>query len=513
MHVKQTIRSILKAPVVKLVQKARPILLAHVKKQVAAAPNPSKRLNQFNQSWFFPTHLADQFISMLQRERDPLFLHLLDHSADLTPPPLRTLLQMYGADYRGTTVSAADIQTGLDALKAAQWRATRSNALYFLLAAIKNGELDLVRDVLDAFPEFPLKILPAAYKTGILRLAANRGKDDFARWRVEAAPSKLEQLQIQDIDARAGFAAPLAHRDLGMALRAAVPEPMQAELDNRILPFYTAHADHMRWMDCRSDQIALESFLADIEAHLRDKKPYSLIRLGDGESYAWKDKISAEHAARREQVWWGTSLEPDLRARIGDAMLGAISNANRLGIPSLFRFTRDTHPGLGSYTSHVSIAGLIHVLDGLLELPEAPRLYTEERIHQLCFDLSSIARLSAQAGKVVIVSSLTEATIETKLRVHIGEVPLEVIEVPTHTKTLGNDMFVQASQALPFVYESINEQVRAASGPGVLVLLASGSIGKIFCASAQEQGSVALDVGAMIDYWVGLKTRSVADLA
>ncbi|MGH1354032.1 MAG: hypothetical protein ACRBBS_02980 [Thalassovita sp.] len=450
---------------------------------------------------------------MLLSERDPLFLRLLDQASDVEPASLQVLLRMYGAEYRGVNTSAEEITSGLATLKAAGWRATRSNALYFLLAAIKNGNLDLVRTVLDAFKEFPLHTLPPAYKIGALRLAARAGKETYAVWRKQAAPSPLEQVQIQDIDARADFAAPRKHADLGAALRAVVPAQMQVELDHYILPFYDAHKDHMRWMDCRSDTAELNDFSHDISQHLHDKKPYSLIRLGDGESYAWKDKISAKHAARREQVWWGTEIKPALRAQIGDAMLDAIAKANRLGIPSLFRFTRDTHPGLGSYRGHVSIAGLIHVLDGLRELPEAKRLYTEERIHQICFDLPTISRLSAQAEKLVIVSSLTKATIESKLRPHIGAVPLEVIEVPTHTKTRGNEMFVQADQPLPFVYDDINALVAKASGPGILVLVASGSIGKIFCASAQEQGGVALDVGAMIDYWVGLKTRSVADLA
>ena len=74
-------------------------------------------------------------------------------------------------------------------------------------------------------------------------------------------------------------------------------------------------------------------------------------------------------------------------------------------------------------------------------------------------------------------------------------------------------MFVQAEQVLPFVYEDIEKQVANSVFPGTLVLVASGSIGKIFCATAQKQSGVALDIGSMADYWVDLKTRSIADLA
>lgn len=487
--------------------------LTHLKRQINAASNPSLRFSQLAKSPLVPLRALDMLLLTLLGERDPLFMRILAHESDIKSVALRVLLRMYGADYRGLAVNADEIRTGLKVLENTHWRPVRSNMLYFMLAAIKNGNLHLVREVLTAFPAFPLRGLPSAYKIGTLRLAVQQDKSTYAIWRQEAAPSALELLQIQDIDQQAGFASPLPHAKLGMALRAVVSPPMQAELDSCILPFYANHSVQMAWMDCRNDISERNHFINDIEEHLQRKLPYSLIRLGDGESYAWKSKISAEHAARREQAWWGTTVKDKQREQIADAMLNAISKANRLGIPSLFRFTRDTHPELNSYKKHISILGLIHVLDGLRELSSAPRLYTEERIHQICFDLSTIAKLCASAQKVVVVSSLTQSAIETKLRSHIGNIPLEVIEVPTHTKTRGNKMFVQAEQVLPFVYEDIEKQVANSVFPGTLVLVASGSIGKIFCATAQKQSGVALDIGSMADYWVDLKTRSIADLA
>jgi hypothetical protein len=483
-----------------------------MKLRVSTGNKPGLRLSRFANSRLFPLRLADIFLLLLLKGRDPLFLRLLDDADNVSPPALQVLLRMYGSDYRGLAVSAQDIRGGLAVLKRDKWMATRSNALYFLLAAIKNGDLELVREVLDAFPAFSLNTLPAAYKTGILRLAASLTPEVYAAWRDTARPSALEALQIQNIDHRAGFSAPLPHAALGAALSAVVPSAMQNELKTLILPFYETHSKQMRWMDCRNDPEERAAFLTDIVQHLRDNAAYSLVRLGDGESYAWQDRISPEHAAHRERIWWGEAIDPSLRAQVGDAMLKAITVANRLGVPSLFRFARDTHPNLGSYTEQISIVGLIHALNGLKDLAPSERLFTEERIHQLCFDLPTIARLCAEAEKVVIVSSLTKETIRTRLQSHIGDVPLEAIEIPTHTRTFGNDMFVQAKRALPYTYQHIEAQVAEATTPGTLVLVASGSVGKVFCAAAQRKGGVALDVGAMIDYWVGLKTRSIADM-
>ena len=496
----------------------RAVLMAWLKRRIEAADNPADRLNTYANMRFIPRRLSlwvlDLFLQTLLSERDPLFTRILEQCDDIEPDVLRILLQTYGAEYRGVPLSLQTFQTNLATLKVAPWPFTRVNVLYLLLAALKNESLESVRDVLNTAPAFPLHKLPPAYKIGALRLAAREGKASYTEWYHLAAPNPLEVLQIQDIASAAGFGDALRHRDMGQALCAALPAPMRAELETRVLPFYAAQQEHqMRWMDCRHDAAQKASFIADIADHLTREVPYNLIRLGDGEAYAFADKLSLPHAIKREQAWWGVTLDPSLRAQIAQDMHRAIAKANRLGIPSLFRFARDSHPSLGSYADHVSLAGLIHVLDGVQELHGSTRLYTEERIHQLCFDLETIGQLSHHARKVVIVSSLRQQTIADKLRPQLAKVPFEVIEVPTHTKTRGNAMFEQSDQPLPFVYREIEAHVAQMATPGALVLIACGSLGKVFCAAASESGGVALDVGAMVDYWIGLKTRSIADMA
>jgi hypothetical protein len=93
-----------------------------------------------------------------------------------------------------------------------------------------------------------------------------------------------------------------------------------------------------------------------------------------------------------------------------------------------------------------------------------------------------------------------------------GQTPVEYVQVPTHTKTQSNALFITSDAALPFQYEKINSEIAQMVVPGALVIVASGIIGKIFCQTVRDKGGVALDVGVMVDYWVGAKTRSVADL-
>jgi hypothetical protein len=47
---------------------------------------------------------------------------------------------------------------------------------------------------------------------------------------------------------------------------------------------------------------------------------------------------------------------------------------------------------------------------------------------------------------------------------------------------------------------------------GCLVLVGAGYLGKWLVDVARAQGGVALDVGSVFDYWLGLTTRSYLDL-
>ncbi|MEE9272335.1 MAG: hypothetical protein V3U57_03585 [Robiginitomaculum sp.] len=273
-------------------------------------------------------------------------------------------------------------------------------------------------------------------------------------------------------------------------------------------------------MDCRLNYAIKAALLSKIETHIKTDQPFSLLRLGDGESYAWDNVTSAQNTNEvlkmREYMWWNTCLEPYHRAQIQQDMYEAISKANMLGIPSLYRFTRDASTSLISYEGHRSTSGLLRVLKGVSELPDFPapssREFTEDRIHHICFNFEGITKLARHAKKNLIISSLKPAIISQLFAPYIGNTPLITVSISTHTKTQKNDLFVSDDEPIPFIYKKVAKQIAKVCDPGTLGLVAGGAIGKIFCETIRAHGGVALDVGSMADYWVGAKTRSVADL-
>jgi hypothetical protein len=59
----------------------------------------------------------------------------------------------------------------------------------------------------------------------------------------------------------------------------------------------------------------------------------------------------------------------------------------------------------------------------------------------------------------------------------------------------------------PLVYNDIVSNLRRESQQGRVWIVAAGILGKRYCAEVRAQGGVALDVGSIVDGWLGKATR------
>lgn len=266
------------------------------------------------------------------------------------------------------------------------------------------------------------------------------------------------------------------------------------------------------YMDVRVNDQQRTQLTNRIVDAIQARKPLSLIRLGDGEAYAFTaptmESAPPEAFDRdnevRELHWWGSHPPEDVRSKIKSAAREAIGKADILGVPSVYRLIRDRGApgsGIGDLRSK---RGLVTALHGTWqELPVKNRLYTEERCHQVIFDEATIERLASEADGVVVVGCWSKEQMgATKFR------DASFIKIPAHTKVRED----ATEQPLYEVYEEIGSEIAAQAAPGRLVLVGAGLIGKIFIDIAKENGAVALDVGSVLDYMAGRKTRSVTDI-
>lgn len=446
------------------------------------------------------------------KERNPLLITVAQSASDIHPSAMKNILQLFAAEYTGAIFSKEELMQLWNDVESSEYKRTKQVELYFLSSAIKSNDIEVVEDILQKAHHISGVNLSSTYKIGILRLVSKVSPGEYSGWKQKLKLTKIEELQSIDIDLTMHGSTPPTHQDIEVILKNSVPKHLRADLEMNILPFYDRRRDKMKWMECRINPKMKRAFIDEINNCLVQQKPFSLIRLGDGESYAWPEKIELAKLEMRESIWWGVKLEPKHRKEIASQILHGISNATVLGIPSVFRFARDTSIGLESYSSHRSVSGLLAVLNGLETIDGLNCSFTEDRIHQVCFDFDEILNLAKNATKVVLVSSLKSEYTQKIMQPLESKTEILCITVPTHTRTRGNDHFMTSEVSLPFLYKDINSQIHDATVPGTLVLIACGSIGKIFCETARARIGVALDIGSMVDYWAGVKTRSIADL-
>ncbi|WP_353646341.1 hypothetical protein [Mesorhizobium sp. WSM2239] len=287
------------------------------------------------------------------------------------------------------------------------------------------------------------------------------------------------------------------HRFLQVA-----PRTLSREFEAHLKPTYDALRSRMELMNLRIRPSEAEYFWRLANRALDEKTPFSMIRLSDGEGYLFPDRRHFLQAdvANRERHWWGTELPTELRSEIISEARQAIAEADVVGVPAIYRFIRDHSESSRSLMQSLQGRGLIEVLAGVVGVVSPSALITEDKVNVALFsDPATLLPLVEAAHKVVIVSSVVPENLPSTFN---SARKLETITIPTHHKTMLNESYSKGSQALPFLYRSILNNIDQTVVPGDLVLVAGGIIGKIFIGRARAMGAVALDLGHVVDDWI-----------
>jgi hypothetical protein len=346
----------------------------------------------------------------------------------------------------------------------------------------------------------------------IRKLRATPGREEeaasaFAKFTAQASPFDRLKFKTMDVLEGRGVAGWDHSQAEGDFIECA-PPPLSTEFANHVRPTYERLRSRMRFMDVRFDREAACALNASIRDALTRRQPFCLIRLSDGEGYLFPDGPFFGHAdsANRERHWWGIELNPDRRARIIEQARQAIRAANVVGIPTVYRFIRDHSIRSASLAQTVQGRGLLQVLHGVPGLIGAHAVIGEDKLNVSLFsDMQAVCALADAAAEVVVVGSVRGDHLPSPLR---SLSRLQCIELPTHARTALNDKYNAGAMPLPLVYDAIVDRMDDVVGPGTLVLVAGGIVGKILLGRAHERGAVALDIGSVLDDWTtdGLRT-------
>ena len=265
------------------------------------------------------------------------------------------------------------------------------------------------------------------------------------------------------------------------------------------------HPDNL--MDIRFSQEQRAALQAKIRSSLKEGRPLSLLRLGDGEAFPYPapgaDGIAAsvfeQDNENFERKYLGLNRSPtadQAREKLIRDFRQAVAHCDILGFPSVFRIVRNLTPPHSRFGTRRNQRAFMRILGALgHHIPAEGKVFTEERCHRIrgAIDEPFLVELAAQARSLVLVSCWPAIQLKFSVKSMFVPVPAKRME-------------------LFRIYSDIIERICGLSGPGTLVLIGAGVPAKIMANRARQAGAVALDVGALMDYMVGHKTRTIADL-
>jgi len=372
---------------------------------------------------------------------------------------------------------------------------------------IKNGLLKQFFDLLYASPVYRLETLSGSFKVEIARLLS-RSELNEQRLTKEEFLQSVSQFERKKIYA-AGTTQFITkehwdHERLEKDF-AALTHPELAETFRRIVaPAYEQLRPRMRYMDIRTDARQAEELRGVILGAIGAKKPFSLVRLGDGEAYLFNSDglpFTEDDRCFRERHWWGINLEAGQREALVHRSREAVAEADIVGVPSIHRFFRDFSERSSNLLATTANRGIVTSVLGAREVLSTNALLTEDRANHIVFRRDCLRQYIEAAERVIFISSVKASRV-LELSGDLGEV--QVIEIPTHAKTRDNHLYADHPDVLPLVMHELEERLRGMVRPGDLVLVGAGVAGKSFIGIAKKQGAVALDVGGMIEVFFGI---------
>jgi FkbM family methyltransferase len=256
----------------------------------------------------------------------------------------------------------------------------------------------------------------------------------------------------------------------------------------------------------RIEFMPVDSGIRKVCDHIRGARPFSLIRLGDGEGNLLAHFMQPDSEFLKQQAekilrnWFGNHALPiGNYAELDSDLRDAIRDADLLGVPSLARLkyemTNDPRGYWGVYFA--ALYSCTHAQHRQFVVPV---------IHQDLFrDQSFVAALRSVSALHTISC---HAGLGTKLRHHLNVARGTDVTVPGE---MGIDTLPSSSRTgvhYPDEYRRVIPWINQLDS-GAVVLIAAGVCGKVYAQRAKRAGCAAIDIGAMADYIMGYQTRGI----
>lgn len=253
---------------------------------------------------------------------------------------------------------------------------------------------------------------------------------------------------------------------------------------------------------------------------LRQRRAFSLVRIGDGEGNVLGCRDPGCHP-ERELRWFDMIFRQQAGITIGqDAALDFASRVERAAIAADVLGIRGLMPWAAPRNGYATIGG--YVRNGLADMrlrPALGHLRAQDQVerwaragalrHSLLTHawvhlplLDHLAELVTLAERVILVTGRSEI-LDPFARRHAGGAPVEFLGIPPEAGPHSG-----SSGHYPEAFEAVCRRLEG-DLRGCLVLVGAGIFGKIYCDVARNSGGVALDLGSGFDILAGRRSRPV----
>ena len=258
--------------------------------------------------------------------------------------------------------------------------------------------------------------------------------------------------------------------------------------------------------------VAAAQVAAAIRSAIQDRRPFSLVRLGDGEgAFATIDQEDEARYARlygsHRREWcrllYGADFDPAFTGytAVVGTLMAVACEADIVGIPYLSWVDHEY-----AISSVRGVPCLMNIHRNFLRSQDpAGPIVCAQNIHTEFHRQNLIEPLLRMTKDIGLISCLPDLPAMLRSRFGLDNVELFKIPGERYSQTLLSGEAL-AGEHFPFVYWEI---VRRLSQPhnGRVFLIAAGTLAKFYAAVIKRHGGIALDIGSLVDGWMKIASR------
>lgn len=243
---------------------------------------------------------------------------------------------------------------------------------------------------------------------------------------------------------------------------------------------------------------------------LREGTPFSLVRIGDGEGNILGALDPDFPAARQfstqmilEMMFGASDFSAREVQRIAEDMATAVLSADVLGVSDHVRIGRlqilrqcpegrqDVRGYMGSYESILQVSSLLHRTGS--RPPIVVSNYVHRQMMALYGEVMRAARQVTLIGPYDLVQDIRQA---------FGVHRARALLIPNQASSSPGE----GAKWFPKSYDDLRTTLDAQ--PGEVFFISAGILGKGLCNHVKARGGVALDIGSVVDVWIGKAVRN-----